>query len=233
LVQGDRQVCGEPKDHVLVAVEPADQGPGPPGEFAVVAEVVGAAFGQRTEVVVEQRGQGGVIQAVKASLSSFCCGVVGGGEGVGHGGGPQLPVLVGVGQRSQVAEQVRAAPGVQGGEVVVAGVAVTDQYAGEGGQHPTVVDVGAGPAADVHQGQIFGAGDMHVGQGVVGAAGGFIGVQYRRGGQQLLQVGQEGADQLVRGASAGAGALLAALASSATRPGVFRLKRTMQNRNNP
>ncbi len=89
--------------------------------------------------------------------------------------------------------------------MLVSGVAVTDQHSGEGGQDPAVVDVGAGAAADVQQRQVFGAGDVHICQGLVGAAGRFVGVQDRRDGQQLLQVGQERVDQFLRRTPAGPG----------------------------
>src|SRR5664279_2235172 len=98
-----------------------------------------------------------------------------------------------------------SAPRVYGGQVVVPGVAVPDQHTGEIGEDAAVVDVLAAPASDVHQCQIFGAGDVHVGQGAGGPAGGFVGVQDRRGGQQVLHVRQERGQQFLRGTAAGPG----------------------------
>lgn len=89
--------------------------------------------------------------------------------------------------------------------MVVPGVAVADQYPGEIGQDAAVVDVGAAAAADVHQCEVLGAGHVHVGQRAGGPAGGLVGVQHRRGDQQVLQVRQERRHQLVRGAAAGPG----------------------------
>lgn len=54
---------------------------------------------------------------------------------------------------------------------------------------PAVVAIFAEAAADVHQRQIFGAGDVYVGQGSLGAAGRLIGVQDRRCGQELFSGG--------------------------------------------
>jgi hypothetical protein len=154
--------------------------------------------------VVEQRGHGRRVQTVRSGGSGRLGGAVRAGEGVGHRHGPQLPGGVGVRDRPQVAEQVRGAPGVHRREVVVAGVAVADQDAGEVGQDPALVDVFLGAAADVHHRQISGAGDVHVGQGLVGAAGGLVGVQHRRGGQECLHVRGETAQEFVVGAAAGA-----------------------------
>ena len=126
-----------------------------------------------------------------------------GGEGVGHGGGPELPGRVGVGDRPQIADEMSSAPRMYGGEVVVPGVAVPDQYPGEILQDAAVVDVGAAATADVQQCQVLGAGHVHIGQGTGGSTRGFVGVQHRRGGQQVLHVRQERRDQLLRGAAAG------------------------------
>ena len=43
----------------------------------------------------------------------------------------------------------------------------------------------------MHEGQVFGAVDVDVGQCPGGASGGLIGVQHARGGQQRPHVGQE------------------------------------------
>jgi len=66
-----------------------------------------------------------------------------------------------------------------------------EAFPDEFGEDTAVVDVFAAATADVHQREVFGAGDVHVGQGPGGPAGGFIGVQDRRGGQQVLHVRQE------------------------------------------
>lgn len=94
---------------------------------------------------------------------------------------------------------------MQGGQVVVAGVAVADQDTGESGQHSAVVDVLTAAATDMHQRQIFGAGDIHVGQCTIGAADGFVGMQHRHGGEQLFHVRRERGNQFGRGAAAGPG----------------------------
>ena len=85
--------------------------------------------------------------------------------------------------------------------MLVAGVAVTDQDAGEFAEHASGVDVVAGAAADMHHGQVFGAGDMHVGQGARRASAGFVGVQHRRAGQQFPHVGEESLFQFPGGAA--------------------------------
>ena len=97
------------------------------------------------------------------------------------------------------------APGMDGGQVVVPGVAVPDQHTGEIGEDATVVDVVAAAAADVQQCQVLGAGHVDVGQGAGGASGGFVGVQHRRGGQQVLHVRQERRGEFLRGAAPGPG----------------------------
>src|SRR5664279_2152615 len=79
----DRQVGGEPQDHVLVAPEPADQGAGPAGEFAAQAEVVAVAFGKGAEVVVDQGGQDLGVQPVQSLGAGRSGGLVRGGQGVG------------------------------------------------------------------------------------------------------------------------------------------------------
>ena len=73
----------------------------------------------------------------------------------------------------------------------VAGVAVAHEDAGELREYSAGVDVGGATAADVHQGQVVGARDVHVGQRAGGAAAGLIGVQHRRGAQQRSHMGQE------------------------------------------
>src|SRR5664279_577381 len=98
-----------------------------------------------------------------------------------------------------------SAPRVYGGQVVVPGVAVPDQHTGEIGEDAAVVDVFATSTSDVQQRQVFGAGDVHVGQGAGGPAGGFVGVQHRGGGQQVLHVRQERRDEFFRGPAAGPG----------------------------
>lgn len=94
---------------------------------------------------------------------------------------------------------------MHGDQVFVAGVAVADQDTGESGQHSVVVDVLTAAATDMHQRQIFGAGDMHVGGCTIGAADGFVGMQQRHGGEQLFHVRQERGYQFGRGAAAGPG----------------------------
>src|SRR4029077_11658776 len=96
---GNREVGGVSQDHVLVAVEPADQGAGLGGDFAWAGEVVGSALGQGAEVVVHQGGQGVGVQVVGSLFTGFAGGVVGAGQGVGHRDGPQLSLRVGVGDR--------------------------------------------------------------------------------------------------------------------------------------
>ena len=84
-----------------------------------------------------------------------------------------------------------AAPGVHGGQMGVASITVADEDPGEVRQHPASVDVLGAPAPDVHHGQVLGAGDVDIGQGPGGAAGGLVGMEHRRGAQQLAQPGQE------------------------------------------
>ena len=67
------------------------------------------------------------------------------------------------------------APGMDSGQVGVAGVAVADEHAGEGGQHRTVVDRGGRAVIDVQQRQVLGSGNVYIGQGAGGAAGSLIG----------------------------------------------------------
>ncbi len=52
----------------------------------------------------------------------------------------------------------------------IAGLAVAHQRPGVFGEHAACVDRGRGAVTYVHQGEIFGAGDVHAGQAAVGAA---------------------------------------------------------------
>ena len=80
---------------------------------------------------------------------------------------------------------------MHGGQVGVAGIAVAHQGSGELFEHSAGVDVIGAASADVHEGQVLGAGDVDPGQFPGGAPGGLIGVQDRCGGQQGPHVGQE------------------------------------------
>lgn len=93
----DGQVSGEPQDHVFVAAEPGDQCSGLVGQRPAGVLVVGTPAGQRPVVEAEDPGQDGLVEVVCAAGAGLGGGVVGLDEGVGHRGGPQLPVGVGVG----------------------------------------------------------------------------------------------------------------------------------------
>jgi hypothetical protein len=72
---------------------------------------------------------------------------------------------------------------MHGLEVLVAGVAVTYQHPGEFCEDAAGVDGGGGAVADVHQGEVLGAGHVHIRQGTGSAAGCLVGVQQRGAGQ--------------------------------------------------
>jgi hypothetical protein len=68
------------------------------------------------------------IEAAGTLGSGRAGGVVGVEEGVGHGQCPELSGRIGVRQRTEVAQQMGAAPSVERlGQVLVAGIAVADQ----------------------------------------------------------------------------------------------------------
>ena len=113
--------------------KPGDQGSCFVSEAGVQAVVIGVAAGECAVVVVADLFEGGFIEGFGAAVAGLDGGVVGVGQGGGHRGGPQLPVGVGIGDRPQVAQQVSCAPGVNRGQVGVAGVAVSDEHAGEAG----------------------------------------------------------------------------------------------------
>ena len=139
-----------------------------------------------------------------AGLSRLAGGAGGGGgiacpeQQAGHLGGPFLRLRFGVVDVLQVAEQVRAAPGMQcADEVGVTLVPVADQDAGVAGQDAAGVDRGGGPVPGVHQRQVPGAGHVQVPQAPGGAGRGLVRVQCRRGPQQVPHMVREpaGPDQ--------------------------------------
>jgi hypothetical protein len=95
-------------------------------------------------------------------------------------------------QVAEVTQVVGAAPGVQGvGEMAVAGVAVADDDPGVAAEHAAGVDVGGGPGAGVHRGQVPGAGDVDVFQVPGGPGGGLVGIDHPGLAQQAAHVVRE------------------------------------------
>jgi hypothetical protein len=126
--EGHSEIDREAQDHVFVAGESSDQGAGFGCEVTGLAAVVGGAFRDRAEVVVPDLFEGNGIEPVGAGGTGVVCGLVGVQQCAGHRQRPDLALGVTVGYRPQIPEQMRPAPGVDGGQMRIA---VPHQGAGE------------------------------------------------------------------------------------------------------
>src|SRR5262249_12182362 len=191
----DGQVGGEAEDHVLVVAEPAGQ-PGPvQGGRGALRGVVGDALGDGAAVPGPDGRQVAVAEGGPAGPAGGAGPGVGVDEQVGHRPGPDLALGVEAVQPGQVAQAVRAAPGVQRvSEGLVSLVAVADDGARVAGQDAAGVDGLAGPVARVHGGEELGAGHVDVAELPGGAGGGLVGVEHASGGQQLPDPAHERAE---------------------------------------
>jgi hypothetical protein len=98
-------------------------------------------FAGGAEVEVPDPFQDRRVEPVGAGGSGVVGGLVGVEQGAGHRQCPQLPGWVGIGDGTKISEEMRAAPGVDGGQVRVSGVAISHEDAGELREHPTGVDI--------------------------------------------------------------------------------------------
>jgi hypothetical protein len=89
--------------------------------------------------------------------------------------------------------------------VGVPGVAITHQDPGERRQHPAGIDGVRRAVPDMHEREVLGAGQVHIGQRAGGAGGGLVGVQQWGGGRQGSHVGHETALEPARRAAADSG----------------------------